>query len=103
MVFLSTDNCLKACCCQCFRSSLDIERVVELGNVALGWMEKEGNSVEKRNDGCLEASAYNAVVDEVNYTNECESMATFETHFDEAMLMDYKVMVVLLFASLANR
>lgn len=70
-------------------------------------MGMEENNVEKSNDGCLVASAYNVVVDEVNYTNGYVSMATAETHFDAAMMMmmmmDYKVMVVLLFASPADR
>lgn len=103
MVFLSTDNCLMAHCYQCFRNSLDIARVAVPGNV--GWRQKEmeGSNEERKSDECPEANEHNAVVDEVNYTNGYASMATSEKHFDDAMLMDYKVMVVLLFASLADR
>lgn len=94
-----------ACCCQCFHNSLDIEKVVELGSAGKQRMGMVGNSVETSNDECLAASEYNAVVDEVNYTNGYVSMATAETHSDAAMMMmmDYKVMVVLLFASPADR
>jgi hypothetical protein len=66
-------------------------------------METGGSSGERNNDECFEANVHNAAVDEVNCTDGCELMATFETHFDDAMtLMDYKVMVVLLFASPAD-
>lgn len=73
------------------------------GSAEFQQTEKEGSSGERRSDGWLEASAHNAAVDEVNCTNGYESMATSETHFDDAMMMDYKVMVVLLFASPADR
>lgn len=61
--------------------------------------------MERNSAECLEASAHNAAADEVNCTNDYESMAMFATRSDDAMTltMDYKVMVVLLFASPADR
>lgn len=105
MVFLSTDNCSAACCCQCSRSSLDIGKVEGLGSVAWQQMVREGNSGERNSGAYLEANVHNAAADEVNYTNGYGSMAMFETRSDDAMtlMMDYKVMVVLLFASPACR
>lgn len=58
--------------------------------------------MERSSDGLLEANEYNVAVDEVSYRDGYDSMAKFETHSDGAMT-DYKVKVVLLFASRADR
>ena len=105
MGFLSTDNCSAVYCYQCFRSSLGIVKVGEPGNAGLQRTEM-GESNVGRNSECarLVASEHNVAADEVSYTDDYESMAMSEIpRFDDAMtLMDYKVMVVLLFASPAD-
>lgn len=67
-------------------------------------MAMEGNSGARNSEAYLEASVHNAAADEVNCTNGYETMAMSEPRSDDAMMlmMDYKVMVVLLFASPAS-
>src|SRR5690349_20825363 len=104
MVFLSIDNCSVECYFLYFHNSSDIEREEVLGSAVKRQKETEGNSVETSSVMCLVANARNAAADEVNCTNGYESMAMFATRSDDAMtlMMNYKVMVVLLFASPAD-
>lgn len=104
-MFLLTDSCSMARYYQCFHNSSDTEMAEVPGKAVYPQRETEGNSVERNSVACLVANACNVAADEVNCTNGYESMAMFATRFDDAMtlMMDYKVMVVLLFASPADR
>lgn len=103
-MFLSIDNCSTAGYCQCFRSSLDTERVEALESAVKTPRVMEESSVERNSEECLAANVHNVAQDEVNCTNGYETMAMLATRSDDAMtlMMDYKVMVVLLFASPAD-
>lgn len=77
--------------------------MAEPGSAARRQMGRVGSNGERSSGVWLGANAHNAAADAVSCTDGYESMAMSETHFDDAMMMDYKVMVVLLFVSPADR